>query len=89
MILKLVVDILTVEFCVDMCQDKIVECFHRSVDSMAVVVLLLNGKEQEHKLEHGTNQIADISELKIEHKLEPELQKETVVSTYLYLPEVS
>ena len=30
----------------------------------------------------------DISELKIEHKLEPELQKETVVSTYLYLPVV-
>ena len=52
---------------------------------MAVVVLLLNGKEQEHKLEHGTNQIVDISELKIEHKLEPELQKETVVSTYLWL----
>ena len=76
-------DILTVEFCVDMCQN-IVECFHQSVDSMAVVVLLLNGKEQEHKLEHGMNQIVDISELKIEHKLEPELQKETVVSTYLY-----
>ena len=52
---------------------------------MVVVVLLLNGKEQEHKLEHGTNQIVDISELKIEHKLEPELQKETVVSTYLWL----
>ena len=78
-------DILTVEFCVDMFQDKIVECFHRSVDSMAVVVLLLNGKGQEDKLEHGTNQIVDISELKIEHKLELELQKETVVSTYLRL----
>ena len=51
---------------------------------MAVLVLLLNGKEQEHKLEHGTNQIVDISELK-KHKLEPELQKETVVSTYLWL----
>ena len=46
-------------------------------------------KEQEHKLKHGMNQIVDISELKIEHKLEPELQKETVVSTYLYLPVVS
>ena len=56
---------------------------------MVVVVLLLNEKEQEHKLEHGTNQIVDISELKIENKLEPELQKETVVSTYLYLPVVS
>ena len=78
-------DILTVEFCVDMFQDKIVECFHRSVDSMVVVVLLLNGKGQEDKLEHGTNQIVDISELKIEHKLELELQKETVVSTYLRL----
>ena len=55
---------------------------------MVVVVLLLNEKEQEHKLEHGTNQIVDISELKIENKLEPELQKETVVSTYLYLPVV-
>ena len=33
------------------------------------------------------NQIVDISELKpkIENKLEPELQKETVVSTYLWL----
>ena len=50
-----------------------------------VVVLLLNRKEQEHKLEHGMNQIVDISELKVEHKLEPELQKETVVSTYLWL----
>ena len=77
MILKLVVDILMVEFCVDMCQDRIIESFNRSVDSMAVVVLLLNRKEQEHKLEHGMNQIVDISELKIEHKLEPELQKET------------
>ena len=67
MILKLVVDILMVEFCVDMCQDEIVDCFHRLVDSMAVVVLLLNGKEQEHKFEHGTNQIVDISELEIEH----------------------
>ena len=56
---------------------------------MVVVVLLLNGKEQEHKFEHGMNQIVDISELKIEHKLEPELQKETVVSTYLYLTVVS
>ena len=52
---------------------------------MVVVVLLLNRKEQEHKLEHGMNQIVDISELKVEHKLEPELQKETVVSTYLWL----
>ena len=42
---------------------------------MVVVVLLLNGKEQEHKLEHGMNQIMDISELQIEHKLEPELQR--------------
>ena len=49
---------------------------------MVVVVLLLNKKEREHKLEHGTKQIVDISELKIENKLEPELQKETVVSTY-------
>ena len=56
---------------------------------MVVEVLLLNRKEQEHKLEHDTNQIVDISELKIEHKLEPELQKETVVNTYLYSPVVS
>ena len=55
---------------------------------MVVVVLLLNEKEQEHKLEHGANQIVDVSELKIENKMEPELQKETVVSTYLYLPVV-
>ena len=56
---------------------------------MAVVVLLLNGKEHEHKLEHGTNQIVDISELKIDTQAGTRLQKETVVSTYLYLPVVS
>ena len=43
--------------------------FHRSVDSMAVVVLLLNEKEQEHKLEHGMQLIGDINELKPKLKI--------------------
>ena len=58
MVLKLVVDILTVEFCGGMYQDKIVDgVFTVSVLSMVVVVfyekLEQNEKEQEHKLEHG------------------------------------
>ena len=57
------------------------------MDSMAVVVLLLNEKEQEHKLEHGMQSNCGYywTETKIKNKLEPELQKETVVSTYLWL----
>ena len=36
---------------------------------MAVVVLLLNEKEQEHKLEHGMQSIVDINELKPKLKI--------------------
>ena len=54
-----------------MCQDKIVDnVFSNQWIVWRLWFCFLNEKEQ------GTNQIVDISELKIENKLEPELQKE-------------
>ena len=101
MVLKLVVDILTDEFCGGMCQDKIVDnVLTVSVVSMAVVVLLLMRKNKNMVC----NEIVDIigigsfsatanlmvrTETKIGNKtgnkLETELQKEIVVSTYLVM----
>ena len=89
MILKLVVDILTVEFRVDMCQDKIIDNVftdHWIVWWLWFCFLMENNKNINLNMVRIN---CDISELKIEHKLEPELQKETVVNTYLNLPVVS
>ena len=70
MILKLVVDILMVEFRVDMCQDKIIDNVftdHWIVWWSWFCFLMENN--------NNINLNMDISELKIEHKLEQELQK--------------
>ena len=64
MILKQIVDILMVEFCVDTCQDKIVDNVFTDQWIVWQWWFCLNEKELEHKLEHGMNQIVDISELK-------------------------
>ena len=59
MILELVVDILTVEFCVDMSQDNTLS-INVFIDHWIILCLWFCFKmenKREHKLEHGTNQL--------------------------------